>query len=243
MHKTRWVLAPLVALACSEPEAQLTCTTDADGDGFYDAEDTVCEAQLETYELDCDDADEDVNPAADELVCNGVDDDCAIGTTDTPDADYDGVGVCEGDCDDEDANRAPDQVDLCHDGVDNNCNDVVDDDCPPLYSGVWNVEEPVTYKCILGAINVNFDRLLVADDNPSIVMTSEADLPGEMKGALTNDADVVVERWLNGDCDETYTLTGSFVDADHFEGTFTTEYEGTCVNCESGSFDVVMNRE
>jgi len=111
---------------------------DADGDGYL-------------VEVDCDDADAEVNPGADEL-CNGVDDDCD-GSVDVDavdarwaftDADGDGFGdptrgvlVCvlgedqvqdDTDCDDADPLVHPDADEVCDPAdVDEDCDDLVDD--------------------------------------------------------------------------------------------------------------------
>lgn len=53
---------------------QFACTQDADGDGFEDA---ACGG------VDCDDANPAVNPAADEIQGNGIDDDCNATTSDS----------------------------------------------------------------------------------------------------------------------------------------------------------------
>ena len=110
---------------------------DADGDGFAGAE-------------DCDDADPDVYPGADER-CNGLDDDCDGITDDDPvdgtvwytDADADGYGdpdegvsACEPnpgtvedgtDCDDTDAEIRPGADEVC-DGADQDCDGEIDED-------------------------------------------------------------------------------------------------------------------
>ena len=109
-----------------------TTYTDADGDGF-----AACE--------DCDDADYNAHPGADEY-CDGHDDDCD-GDTDEDDAadvstfyvdsDGDGYGdigfsrdacsaptgyvVDASDCDDGDAAISPGSVEVCGDGLDNDC--------------------------------------------------------------------------------------------------------------------------
>ena len=83
---------------------------DADGDGFFDDE-------------DCDDSDPSVNPAADEVWYDGVDQDC-----DGRDDDQDGDGFeLADDCDDTDDSVNPDAPELWYDGVDQDC-DGRDDD-------------------------------------------------------------------------------------------------------------------
>ncbi len=122
----------------NDPESPDYVGEDADGDGFPSS-------------LDCDDADADVNPDAEEI-CNGADDNCD-GEIDEGldfetyyyDADGDGFGgddavsLCGppgddqvtngGDCDDDDRNVNPGEHERCN-GVDDDCSGVVDDGLP-----------------------------------------------------------------------------------------------------------------
>lgn len=99
---------------------------------------------------DCDDADNDIHPGAEEA-CNGVDDDCdgeideeptSFTTTYWPDVDADGFGDADGaiqacepsvgfvanadDCDDADANVNPDADEQCND-LDDDCDGEIDE--------------------------------------------------------------------------------------------------------------------
>jgi hypothetical protein len=137
---------------------------DLDGDG-YGPRDTymrVCEitAGMTPYPDDCDDADPDVHPDADEY-CNDIDDDCD-GTIDEDDAvdastwysDADGDGYgdpaspldsCEQpggyladqrDCDDAEADVHPAAEEVCND-VDDDCDGLTDDDDDSVTDQIW----------------------------------------------------------------------------------------------------------
>ncbi len=94
---------------------------DADGDGFGSGEPLVgCWLSLAAVGGDCDDRDPWVAPGADEVGCNGIDDDCDPGTPDLTDADGDGADACA-DCDDADPDVFPGATDDPHDGVDADC--------------------------------------------------------------------------------------------------------------------------
>jgi len=128
---------------------------DSDADGFGDASTTTiaCTQPSDTVadDMDCDDSDAGVNPAASEA-CDGVDNDCD-GDTDEDDAadaptwyadtDSDGYGgagttrrACtapsgfiadSSDCDDSSASVNPAASELC-DGIDNDCDGDTDED-------------------------------------------------------------------------------------------------------------------
>jgi hypothetical protein len=135
---------------------------DSDGYGDQDRDTESCAAPPGYVEggigqLDCDDGDPDVNPAAVE-VCNDIDDDCDDQTDDDDpdvdtssyltwyfDSDGDGYGTpdtvaeaCappvryvdpgEEDCDDRDAAINPGADEVCNGGVDDDCDGVADDD-------------------------------------------------------------------------------------------------------------------
>ncbi len=137
---------------CPDGSAPETWYADADSDNYGDAAaaTTACDPPTGTVDndLDCDDADAQVNPDAIEL-CNDEDDDCDgatdedVGTTWFADTDLDGVGdaanavtacsapagyVAEaGDCDDRNENVYPGAVDVCS-GIDEDCDGTLDDE-------------------------------------------------------------------------------------------------------------------
>jgi len=109
---------------------------DADSDGFGDAEAEPVDACAAppghvANASDCDDDDLDVNPDADEVTCDGKDNDCDPSTADEVDLDSDGVGSCS-DCNDSEATVYPGAEEICNDALDNDCDgntDTDDTDC------------------------------------------------------------------------------------------------------------------
>jgi len=139
----------ILLLTGCDPTCHVTAYQDGDGDGYGTEQVTrawLCE-EGPGWSLqagDCDDADAELNPAADE-VCDGVDQDCdglvddhpEDGGTWYPDRDGDGHGstatialTCEAptgfvdnydDCNDASALAYPGGSEVCGDGVDNDC--------------------------------------------------------------------------------------------------------------------------
>jgi len=94
---------------------------DVDGDGFFDAANSDCQAAYEPEELDCNDANPDINPDANEIACNDLDDDCNEASVDSADFDGDGYDTCSGDCDETNPNVAPGFPEVVCDDIDNDC--------------------------------------------------------------------------------------------------------------------------
>ncbi len=78
----------------------VTWYEDNDGDGYGNPSMTIstCESSPSGYvanNFDCDDGNSSIHPGATELFCDGVDNDCSVGTPDAPDLDGDGRDICD----------------------------------------------------------------------------------------------------------------------------------------------------
>ncbi len=103
---------------------------DLDGDGYGSSSDSIIScALLQGYvdnNLDCDDSNNLVNPAAIEIPYNTLDDDCSH---ETPDDDLDQDGfLLEDDCDDNDPLINPNQTEEPYNGIDDDCDIATLDD-------------------------------------------------------------------------------------------------------------------
>jgi large repetitive protein len=137
----------------SEAIDALTWYADADGDSYGDVDETTLDCNQPTgyvsYELDCDDSDYSVNPAAEDECDDAIDNDCngqvdegCVAETET-DLDGDGYSTAEGDCDDNNVAVYPDASEIC-DGLDNDCNGDRDDDDAWVDLGTaftWYIDE------------------------------------------------------------------------------------------------------
>lgn len=104
----------------SRDEKSVDAPFDADGDGYFDIRNPDCVATYGEAALDCDDLDAEIHPGADEVVCDGADNDCSEDTPDVVDNDLDGVDACT-DCDDTNNTVKPGAVEIDCDGKDNDC--------------------------------------------------------------------------------------------------------------------------
>jgi len=212
---------------------------DADGDtygdplaGFMESCEEVPGHVLD--DTDCDDADEDVNPGADEVVCNDIDDDCDEDTEDTPDGDGDGDSLCD-DCDDTDAelNLADwdaDGYSTCDDDCDDPdapvspglpeeyCNGV-DDDCDPATEDVVDGDgdgHTVCDDCDDADADLNLDDL---DADGWSTCDGDCD---DADAAVNPDAIEIQCNGVDDDCD------GTTEDAPDADG----DGDTVCVDCD-----------
>jgi hypothetical protein len=105
---------------------------DADGDGYGDVSNSVrnqtAPVGYVSDNSDCDDTDQKINPGANEICgdtvdqdCNGIDLECDI-DNETVDNDGDGFSASQGDCNDADNGVHPGASEICGDNIDQDCN-------------------------------------------------------------------------------------------------------------------------
>ena len=125
---------------------------------------------------DCDDSDATVNPDAEEIPYDGVDQDCD--GDDLVDVDGDGFEGGDGDdCDDEDASVYPGAEDAWYDGVDSDCDGKDDDDA----DGDGYAATPEGEDCNDQDADVHPDAVDVAEDGV------DSDCDGSDPGGQNND--------------------------------------------------------
>ncbi|MEI6510771.1 MAG: putative metal-binding motif-containing protein [Candidatus Uhrbacteria bacterium] len=223
-------VSPSNSSPCVDGQEPATFYTDADDDGYGDANgETISSCVKLRYYADnaddCDDARPKVHPGADEL-CNGIDDDCdgAVDPTDSldatswfADADADGFGdpnapfvscetisayVADGtDCDDGNAAVSPAGIETC-DGLDDDCDGAVD-------------EEPVDGKTFYADADGDFEG------NPDVmVIACERPVDGyATKGYDCDDADPAIRTAATELCDGVDNDCSGEVDDDPEDGT------------------------
>ena len=196
---------------------------DSDEDGYGDASDTAvsCEAPAGFVHdsADCDDADDAISPAADE-VCDGVDNNCDSTVDEDAavdagrwyeDRDADGFGdpsrssvSCEApagsvwddtDCDDLSADVNPDASEVCDD-ADNDCDGEIDEDAYcnqyfPLSNGSSAVR---SYKTIFFDGSSYSEDVIISDYDSG---TGDATLNRNLASALSSW--IIDERWSCAD--------------------------------------------
>ena len=198
-------------------------------------------------------------------VCDGIDNDCdgvVPGTETDDDGDLyvecawagTGSSVLGGnDCDDSPAtgsNNFPGNVEDCSDGLDNDCDGVADNGCggpPASYSGTWILSPAVNYACAFNSVTLSITALSITDVSPVILVQGlVGSQPGAMSGSFTSATDFSASNHISSGgmgCDETYTITGSFVSSTQFNATVTAQFVdpmgiGLCFDCSNQSWPV-----
>ncbi len=221
---------------------------DADGDGFGVEAGAVVACDGPAGHVvqtgDCDDADERVNPDADEVCGDAVDNDCDGGVDDGdavdasvwyPDADGDGwgdlerpVSACDqppgtlgyaGDCDDDDALRNPEVVERCNE---------VDDDCDGFTDEDDAVDAATFYTDGDGDGFGDASSPVTACAVPSGATETGGDCD-DAEPSVNPAAEEICEDGRDNDCDgtaNTCRLLGELDDADAASATWTGEATG-----------------
>ncbi|MBW2264195.1 MAG: hypothetical protein JRG91_19695 [Deltaproteobacteria bacterium] len=124
------------------------------------------------------------------------DDDCTVDTCDTD------LGMCVFECD------------PCLEGCLETC------DFDP-YDGCFSLGTTIAQRCAFGMVNYSFNQVCLERVGPALSMSAGMFvLSDTAPGALSFSA--VLE--IAGDCNERYTITGTFTDCDHFDGDWTAEF-------------------
>jgi hypothetical protein len=108
-------------------------------------------------------------------------------------------------------------------------------------SGTYTVSPAIDFSCAYGLVTLDVSLLLFNDtgvllyaDMGSCVMQGTSSI-----GSRTFD----ISCTLPGTCAETYSLTGSFTDDDHWTATMTATFVGSlCLDCTNQSWDVTGSR-
>ncbi len=102
------------------------------------------------------------------------------------------------------------------------------------YTDTWSMDRSASYSCAYGLVNINFSTLDIVDAYPSIVVTGGyTGQPGTMTGSYSSSTAFSASNVLAGSCTETYTITGTFLDANTLGATFEASFAGgvMCFGC------------
>ena len=226
---------------------------DSDGDGYGVPSETLtaCEAPTgyAADSTDCDDANPDIHPGADESDCaDPVDYNCD-GSVAYEDADTDGWAACE-DCNDADAALNPAATEVCDDNVDNDCDglaDDADDDVDPTTQSTWYADTDgdsfgdagnATLACAVPSSYVTDDT--DCDDTTADAQPGGTEIPYD---GLDNDCDATT---LEDDLDQdTYLLADDCNDADATVNPGATEvpYDGVDNDCDASTLEDDLDQD
>jgi len=200
-----WNDSSSIGGGCMYSCGELNCT-DNDGDGYFVYDIFQC-----PIGNDCNDNEASINPGADEIYCNGVDEDCnTVDECHCVDNDDDGAPAITDtclfgfDCDDSNPSRYPGAIEINCNGIDENCDGEDQCDCTDNDGDGYAIEGG---DC--GLVDCN-------DDNPNIHPNAAEiycnDMDEDCSGSddcncIDNDYDGYYGRTYlcptGGDCDDT----------------------------------------
>ena len=110
-------------------------------------------------------------------------------------------------------------------------------------SGTYLTSQAIQYSCAINLVQVDVSAFFFTHNGDSLVVDS--DDPGDptqpcaMTGPDPGDGTFDVTCTIPGTCDEIYTLSGAFSNADSWNGTFTIQFQGSqCLNCTNQLLDI-----
>lgn len=151
--------------------------TDEDGDTYCPVSETGCPT-----ELDCNDNNPAINPAAEEEPGDGIDNDCNGIIDDTcTDSDNDGYnstaseggvncgGAANVDCDDANVFINPGMAEICGDDIDNDCNGDTDEEDDACAAAAADSDCEIDAESVMW-INCDFDLINSANEDDTVYM-------------------------------------------------------------------------
>ena len=161
---------------------------------------------------DCDDTDAAINPDAEEVCedgidqdCNGADEVCPLSANEVDD-DGDGYTENQGDCDDGEVAVNPDAVEICGDGIDQDCNGA-DEVCALGANEVDDDGDGYTENqgdCDDGEVAVNPDAVEICGDGIDQDCNGADEVCPLGTNEVDDDSDGYTEN--QGDCDDASAL-------------------------------------
>lgn len=155
------------------------------------------------------------------------------------------------DCDDTNPDVSPDKLEITCNGIDDDCEPSTSDidarGCVESYSGTWALEQPVAYTCGLGAVDVDFDRLLLQHAEPVITATALGDgpQPPPVEGTVTAAGVFLGTVEESGACPRTWTLEGRFVNPNVLNAQLILDVPEipACLSCVHTTLDFTATRQ